>query len=284
VLPLNEKLLDSIRFLIVNIQFDMESSSQKDKPWKEQLAYFLKEPTRLNLRQLLQIEAIEDNDLEFKRELLQFDVLAKHILAMANKNGGAIVFGVEEVNPNQFSPCGLSKGIDITDIEKKLNTYIPVKIEFTTIPTYFIGDDHPEFKDKFFLIIIIKHNSRYSPFIALKEGENLRKDIIYIRRNRASEPINYEELQEILNNRIDAGYSTTNERKLIEHLEELKELYSHAPKTIQEVVYYIPQLSDMFGSTKSSPNPNYPKESYENFIKKLIEIKKEIIINLVKNT
>jgi len=36
-------------------------------------------------------------------------VAAKHILAMANKNGGAIVFGVEEIKPNQFSPCGLSQ-------------------------------------------------------------------------------------------------------------------------------------------------------------------------------
>ncbi|MCY7284544.1 MAG: ATP-binding protein [Cyanobacteria bacterium CAN_BIN43] len=276
----------------------MKSSPEKDKPWKEQLASFLKEPTRLNLRHLLQIEAVEDNDLEFKRELLSFDSLAKHILAMANKNGGAIVFGVEEIEPNQFSPCGLSNSFDVTDIEKKLGTYISKKLETSIIPAYFKGEDHPEFKDKFFLVIIIKYNPRYIPFISLKAGENIKKDTIYIRRNRASEPINYDELQEILNNRIDTEYSTTDERKLIEHLEELKELYKHIPKTIQQVVSYTPpsmplslglskqDLRRVFGETeyKTSPNPEYPEESYESFIKKLIEIKKDIIIKLVKKS
>lgn len=276
----------------------MESSPEKDKPWKEQLASFLKEPTRLNLRHLLQIEAVEDNDLEFKRELLPFDSLAKHILAMANKNGGAIVFGVEEIKANQFSPCGLSNSFDITDIEKKLYTYVSKKLKASIIPTYFKGEDHPEFKDKFFLIVIIEHNLRYVPFISLKAGENIKKDTIYIQRNRASEPINYDELQEILNNRIDTEYSTTDERKLIEHLEELKELYSHIPKTIQQVVSYTPpsmplnlgfskqQSKRMFGETeyKTFPNLDYPQESYESFIKKLIEIKKDIIIKLLKKS
>ena len=107
----------------------MKNSSEQDKPWKEQLDSFLKEPNRNSFRCLLRMEAVEDNDLEFKRELLPFDSLAKHILAMANKNGGAIVFGVEEIKPNQFSPCGLSNGIDVTDIEKSLSSYIPKKLE-----------------------------------------------------------------------------------------------------------------------------------------------------------
>jgi Putative DNA-binding domain len=85
----------------------MEVDILKDKPWKENLSAFLKEPTRQNLRQLLNLEAVEDNDLDFKRELRSFDSLAKHILAMANKNGGAIVFGVDEVEKNQFSPYTL---------------------------------------------------------------------------------------------------------------------------------------------------------------------------------
>lgn len=276
----------------------MGSSTEKDKPWKEQLASFLKNPTRRNLRELLQLEAVEDNDLEFKQELLSFDLLAKHMLAMANKNGGAIVFGVEEIKLNQFSPCGLSNSLDITDIEKKLATYIPKKLKPSIIPTYYKGENHPEFKDKFFLIIIVNYNPRYVPLMALKSGENVRKDIIYIRRNRASEPINYDELQEILNNRIETEYSTTDERQLIEHLEELKELYKHIPKTTKKVVSYTPpsfslglgiaqqDIKRMFGETEyeTLPNPDYPEESYESFIEKLIEIKKDVIIKLVKKS
>ncbi len=269
----------------------MENSAENDKPWKEQLASFLKEPTRRNLRELLQLEAVEDNDLEFKQELLPFDLLAKHILAMANKNGGAIVFGVKESKSNQFSPCGLSNSFDITDIEKKLKVYISKKLEIDIIPIYYKGENHPEFKDKFFLIVIIKHNPRYIPFIALKSGNKLKKDAIYIRRNRASEPINYDELQEILNSRIETEYSTTDERKLIEHLEELKELYRHIPKTIREVISHTPpsisqHLRNMLGETeyKIFPNPDYPQESYEDFVKKLIDIKKDVIVKLVKKS
>lgn len=148
----------------------MKSEHKKDKPWKEQLASFLKEPTRHNLLHLLQLEDVEDNDLDFKRELLPFDSFAKHILAMANKNGGAIIFGVEEIKANHFNPCGLSQSFDITDIEKKLNTYIPKKLEYKLIPSYFKGEEHPEFQDKFFLIAIIDYNPKYIPFISIKSG------------------------------------------------------------------------------------------------------------------
>jgi predicted HTH transcriptional regulator len=272
----------------------MESNSEKDKPWKEQLGSFLKEPTRLNLLRLLQLEAVEDNDLEFKRELLPFDLLAKHILAMSNKQGGAIVFGVEEKQANQFSPCGLSSSVDITDIEKKLSNYIPKKLNPNIFPFYFGGEEQPEYKDKFFLVVVVNYNPRYIPFVSLKAGDNIKKDIIYIRRNRASEPINHDELQEILNNRIDTEYSATDERKLIEHLEELKELYSHIPKTVKQIVSYPHtaiidlqnELRRLNGEPqyKTVPNPDYPQESYENFVGKLIEIKKDIIIQSIKKS
>jgi biotin-(acetyl-CoA carboxylase) ligase len=273
----------------------MESIDEEQKPWKEQLNSFLKEPTRRNLRNLLQLEAIEDNDLEFKKELLTFDSLAKHILAMGNKNGGVIVFGVEETDSNQFNPCGLPTSFDVTDIEKKIRIYIPKKLELTIIPHYFKGENDPELEGKLFLVLIIGFNLKYAPFIPLKSGENLRKDTIYIRRNRASEPVNYDELQEILNARIETEYSTTDERKLIEHLEELKELYSHIPKTINKVVSRTsPAISeiqkalamqrDIFGRTEyeAVPNPSYPQESYEEFVGRLIDIKKSIIVNLIK--
>ncbi len=268
----------------------------KDRPWKENLIYFLKEPTRQSLRQLIQLEAVEDNDLEFKRELLPFDSLAKHVLAMANKNGGAIVFGVDEIEVNQFSPCGLPKSLDLTDIQKKLSIYIPKNLEVNIIPHYFKDEQDLDFKDKIFLLVIVFYNPKYIPFLSLKDGEKINRDTIYIRRNRASEPINYDELQDILNNRINTEYSTTNELKLVEHLEELKELYSRIPKTVTEFKpnnpfrssilaepYDIMKQRMLFGDMerKTSPNPEYPQESYEGFIKRIIEIKKDVIVKLV---
>ena len=276
----------------------MKIDIAKDRPWKENLSCFLKDPNRQNLRQLLQLEAVEDNDLDFKRELLPFDSLARHILAMANRNGGAIVFGVDEIEANQFSPCGLSEGLDLTDIQKKLSAYIPRNLEHDVIPCFFTDEQDLEFKNKIFLVIIVHYNPRHIPFLSLKDGVKINRDTIYTRRNRASEPINYDELQDILNNRISTEYSTTNELKLVEHLEELKELYSRIPKTITEFKHNsLFRPSILAGSydarnqrmllgdveRKTSPNPEYPQESYEGFIKRIIEIKKDVIVKLVSD-
>lgn len=269
------------------------------KPWKEKLSIFLKETTHQNFQYLLKHEAIEDDDLDFKRDLLPFDELAKHILAMANKHGGAIVFGVEEIENNVFKPCGLFNNLDITDIEKKIYSYLPRELQSIVrcIP-FFLKEDELEdhIKGKQFLVVIVDYEPRYLPFVAAKKGEKLRKDFIYIRRNRASEPINHEELQELLNKRIDTQHSTTTERELREHLDELKELYGHIPRNISKVISRTPgilsslnpisnaTLVSIYGETKYEhiPNPNYPEEDYEKFVKRIIEIKKKVIEDLIK--
>ncbi len=81
---------------------------------------------------------------------------------------------------------------------------------------------------------------------------------------------------------------------MIEHLEELKELYKYIPETISKLVPYSPTkissrqtdrlIPEVFGKSeyKTLPNPDYPEESYESFIAKIIEIKKKVIINLVE--
>jgi predicted HTH transcriptional regulator len=213
---------------------------------------------------------LEDNDLEFKRELLPFDSLAKHILAMANKNGGAIVFGVEEVKANQFSPCGLSDSPDLTDIQKKISNYIPKELQIDIVPH--IYKDDSALNDKIFLIIIVPYDSRHLPFISLKDGNDINRNTIYIRRNRASEPINHDELQITLNDRIDTEYSATSERNLIKHIEELKELYSYIPKTN---LLSIPSIG--------MRNPEYPEESFDSFMNRMIKLKKDVIVKFISS-
>ena len=278
----------------------MELNPTRENPWKENLASFLKNPTRDNLRSLLMLESVEDNDLEFKRQLIPSDDIARHILAMSNKNGGAIVFGVHENEDNTFQCNGLDNLPDMTDFDKKLSTYIPTELErnnlLNSIPHRFNSDDL-DFSGKIFLVIVVNYNPRYVPFVSTKAGGKLKKDTIYIRRNRASEPANHDEIQYILNKRIETEYSTTDERELIEHLEELKKLYSYIPRKIDKVVYHPPapriydvvrslEKETMFGRTayETLSNPDYPQESYEDFIGRLIEIKKEVIIKLVKSS
>lgn len=268
------------------------------KPWKKIIYDFLEEPTHKNFQYLLKHEAVEDDDLDFKRDLLPFDEVAKHILAMANKHGGAIVFGVEEIENNVFKPCGLLNNLDITDIQKKIYSYLPRELQsiVSFIPFFFKEDElEDHIKGKQFLVVIVDYEPRYVPFVALKEKDKLKRNVIYIRRNRASEPINHEELQELLNKRIDTQHSTTTERELREHLDELKELYGHIPRNISKVISRTPGIfesrldfintaTSIFGETKYEhiPNPNYPEEDYEKFVKRIIEIKKKVIEDLIK--
>lgn len=264
----------------------MEPNATRENPWKENLASFLKNPTRDNLRNLLMLESVEDNDLEFKRQLIPYHDIARHILAMSNKNGGVIVFGVDEVEDNIFKCNGLENLPDMTDFDKKLSNYVPTELKrndlLHTIPCRF-DDDNSDFSGKIFLVIIVYYSPKYMPFISIKAEEKLKKDTIYIRRNRASEPANHNEIQEILNKRIETEYLTTDERELIEHLEELKKLYSYIPQKIRKGGDPVFEMYDDYGYRTIS-NRNYPKESYEEFIGKLIEIKKEIITNLVKSS
>lgn len=185
------------------------------------LSEFLSEPTRSNLRRLLENEAIEDNDIDFKQELVSQTELAKHIIAMANKQGGVIIFGLKENEPNIFDPEGIKEKIDPTDLEKKLSKYLsPELMQLKHIlPITYTESEYAKLKNKSFILVIIEYDPKHIPFMPLKDGDRIAKNTIYIRRNRATEPATYDDIQNILNRRLETEYSSSSERKLREHLE-----------------------------------------------------------------
>lgn len=279
------------------------NNSSYNKHWKEILSEFFLEPSRPNLRRLLQLEAIEDNDLDFKKELISETKLAKHIIAMANKKGGVIIFGLEEIEANTFKPVGIEEKIDPTDLEKRLSKYLPYELmQLKDIrPATYRESEYEELKGKTFVYILVDYNPRYIPFMPLKDGEDIKRNTIYIRKNRATEPANYDDIQNIFNRRVETEYTSSSERKLREHLEELKELYSHITPTVgggyfrknlfgelgkvMETVksLNLPQSFDSSGTyIPPKPNPNYPEENYEQFVARMIESKKNIIENEIK--
>ena len=279
----------------------MNNSSQK-KPWKEMLSEFLSEPTRSNLRRLLENEAIEDNDIDFKQELVSQTELAKHIIAMANKQGGVIIFGLKENEPNIFDPEGIKEKIDPTDLEKKLSKYLsPELMQLKHIlPITYTESEYAKLKNKSFILVIIEYDPKHIPFMPLKDGDRIAKNTIYIRRNRATEPATYDDIQNILNRRLETEYSSSSERKLREHLEELKELYSHVSKNnrgyykaskqgermrsiLEKAVVTTGILSNLDTYVPPKPNPKYPKEDFEDFIVRMISVKKDVIENNLKS-
>jgi hypothetical protein len=131
---------------------------------------------------------------------------------------------------------------------------------------------------KKFQVLIVEDTPAYIPFIAASDGDNIRRNAIYARRGTSSEEANYEELQEMLNRRLETGYSSRNEFDLEKHLTELRVLYTHIPR------FYNPMDEMVEMIRGGSRNPRYPKEDYETFVKRLIEEKKKIIEKTVSQT
>ena len=66
------------------------------KNLKDIVYALLQEPTLDKFREFLRSQTGEHNSIDFKKEWIENAELAKMMLAMANTQGGIIVFGVSE--------------------------------------------------------------------------------------------------------------------------------------------------------------------------------------------
>ena len=81
----------------------------KNKSIKESFYNFFDNPSRDMFRNLILDNTGEHDDLDFKTKPSDDSTISKDILAMANKAGGALVFGVTEHKlDNSFEPVGLT--------------------------------------------------------------------------------------------------------------------------------------------------------------------------------
>ena len=176
---------------------------------KEQFARVFENPDRVNFRNLLKNLTGEYDELEFKEKEIEYPKLAKHILAMANTNGGIICYGVCETD-NNLKPIGMTQIDDITDMKKKLNKYLPYELnyEIYTI-SYDDNVEWKELKNKSFILIIIEFEPEYIPFLPLNGSKYFEKTDIFCRKNSSSTKCEYDDLMNILNNRIETNVITT---------------------------------------------------------------------------
>jgi hypothetical protein len=121
----------------------------------------------------------------------------------------------------------------------------------------------------------------------LNKTNGLEKDVIYIRRGTKSEKATYEDIERIIDYKIQTLFKESSDLNLDEHLSQLKKLYNELPKKINVLVKKgqpssfvrtMEQIGQMFIQSKDEyeekDNPNYPEESYEAFILRMIKYKK----------
>lgn len=259
------------------------SDIKKSKGFNESFAQFFESPSRDTLRELLRNQTGEYDHLDFKAELLPHDEVAKHILGMANKSRGVIIFGVEENKDFGLNSKGLSILSDKTDFNKGIRNYVPDKLVYDVIDFTYDESEYPKLKGKSFRVVIVEYEPRYIPFLPKKASKKIERNHIYIRHNVSTIQAEYEQLQDIFNRRLETNFSSAREISLMEHLSELKELYSIIKETVidQDMIsslYNIEEEEDPF----LMKNPSYPKEEFEAFVSRMISVKMEIIEVMVR--
>jgi len=258
-----------------------QSKREHKKFMKEEFYNFWENPTRTAFRDLLKNNVGEFDILDFKESFPEFSKISRTILAISNLENGCVILGVKEEKDGVLKPVGLENLIDKADITKKIKKYLPIKL-FENIEISNLSYEDSDYKKligKKFQIIFIPYKPEHIPYVSKADGEGIEIDTIYIRRKTESARANYEELQDIINRRIETKYSSSREMNLKVHLEQLKKLYEEIPQTIS----YSPFLSNLglvipralLGEVK--PNPEYPKESYNEFILKMLDKKKKLI-------
>ncbi|VVB64202.1 Putative DNA-binding domain protein [uncultured archaeon] len=237
---------------------------------------------------MLQNNAGELPDLDFKEKWPEFPKVARHLLGLGNSGGGCIIVGVSQKDDKTLEPVGIEKLEDKSTIIDGIKNYIP---ETLTLPNKidimdfsYEAAEYPKINGMKFQIIFIDPDLKDLPLVARSEYKGaIRNNAIYVRRGTSTEEAGYEELQEIINKRINTGYSSQKEINLMEHLEQLKILFGQIDKYHFGLQgSYLEALRNMSvslsGFTTSTPNPMYPDEDFENFIVNLIEKKKKRVI------
>ncbi|MGD0339924.1 MAG: ATP-binding protein [Bacteroidota bacterium] len=256
------------------------------KPINEDFAGFYSNPTLVGLRDILKNNYGEFPNIDFKVEWPALSKLARHILGFANSGGGCIVIGVTEKEDNSLESIGLSILIEKTEIFNGVKKYIPSKLleDIDIVNFKYEASEYPRLKGMSFQVLFISTDKGSLPYISQFEGDGIRNNAIYVRRGPATEEANYDELQRVINIRIETGYSSQTEMDTRTHLEQLKLLYGQIEKYhvritggIYQILNSMVNMPSLSGKQENVPNPSYPEEDYEKFIVRMIEKKKKRI-------
>lgn len=261
----------------------------------------VKAPSRDGFKNFLRESCGELDNIDFKERWISKGKLAKIMLAIANTGGGAIVFGIKENKGENYVAEGLDELKDAADVEKEIKKFVPRNLSYHVLE--FIYDDqmYGEYVGKKFQVIIIEDTPEQLPFFSLAKSDEIEKDIVYVRRGTSSEKASSQDLEKILQRRLENIFKEGNCLSLKEHLEQLQFLYDNIPQKKRILVkkgdrytgvYAGLQalsecMSELFGSNdeyEEVSNDNYPSEDYEQFLVRMIEKKKlkiEKVLDLI---
>lgn len=259
---------------------------KESKTVHEAFSRFFENPTRESFRSLLKEHVGELRNCDFKEDWPEMGALAKHVIGIGNAGGGCLILGVKENADKSTSPQGLQQIKDKADISNGLKAYLPEPLlaAVETADFKYEASEYAVLVGKLFQVIFIHARPESLPFVAQRGTTGLRAGAIYVRREGQTEEATYEEIQNLIRQKLAAAPQTEEARGIKEHLEELKVLYAEIPRNLNAAGRMFEplfsktaqQFANMFvGETKQ--NPNYPSEDYQTFMRRILDAKKSLI-------
>lgn len=206
---------------------------------------------------------------------------------MANFRGGIIVLGFEEKKDGTYDPIGLIEFKDPAEINNDIVKYISPNLDYEILNFDYDQSEYKAVENKKFQILWVHDTPERLLFISLNQTDGLEKDAIYVRRGTKTEKATYKEIEKIIDCKTQTIFKESSDLNLDEHLSQLKKLYNELPKKIkvlikkgelgslvrsfQQITRNMLEANDEY---EEKDNPNYPEESYEAFILKMIKYKK----------
>jgi len=250
---------------------------------REACAPFFQDPDRVKFRNLLKDNLGEFNHIDFKEAWIETPKLARIIIAMANSGGGGIVFGIQELADKSYIPKGLEELEDKTPVMQKLGKYLPEGLKYDILDFAYTESEYAALNGKKFQVILVHDSPRDIPFLPASDGEGITKTRIYVRGNTNADEATHEQIQEIITRRLSATLSTASEETFKNDLFQLKALYEQISPYHNKFAFNFTLGAALGSLYRSVPNPEYPEESFDKFIHRMIVLKKTIIENAVMN-
>ncbi|MBB4598918.1 AlbA family DNA-binding domain-containing protein [Xanthomonas arboricola] len=228
----------------------------------ESFSDFFSHPSRDRLRDLLRANIGEADYLDFKQAWPESTKLAKHILAVANSGGGAIVVGVSQQANGALVSSGLAKLADKANIIRPMSTYLPKELEYQILDFSYTASEYPVLVGRCFQVLLVEDSVGALPFLALRDGDGIRCNAVYVRCGTSSTEASHDQLQILINRRIETGHSTRPVMDLERNLEQLRAL-DEARERNDSFISEISRRESMLTDRESSDFKDFVEEAYE---------------------
>jgi predicted HTH transcriptional regulator len=242
-----------------------------EKSQHEAFAQFFEKPTREGLRELVKTSIGETDYLDCKAEWIDLVKVSKHILALANSGGGALVIGINQTDKGALEVTGLSELKDKVDVFKTTKKYVPARVLYEVLDFSYSDSEYTSLIGKKFQVLLVEYDEKLLPLLSLKEGNGIKANVAYIREGTESAEASHERLEHLINLRIESGYSSSHTLDLYEHLEQLQVLYKARKNKDPMGLTSIPRLEPWF-----DPLREYYRFVEDMILSKQLRIRKEL--------